>query len=116
MNAEQHLHFPPFHLDVINQRLWREEQEIPLRQKTFAVLCYLVEHPDQLVTKEALLDALWPETYVSDTVLTVCIRELRRALSDDKKTPRFIATVHGRGYRFIAPLSTATPPVSGFRF
>src|SRR6202162_5847497 len=106
MNSESQLLFPPFRLDPVNQRLWRDAQEIPLRQKTFAVLCYLVEHPDELVTKEALLDALWPETYVSDTVLTVCIRELLRALGDERKTPRFIATVHGRGYRFLPTVTT----------
>ncbi len=107
MNVAAQLFFPPFRLDPVNQRLWREGNEIPLRQKTFAVLRYLVEHPDQLATKEALLDAVWPETYVSDVVLTVCIRELRRALGDERKTPRFIATVHGRGYRFIAAVSAA---------
>src|SRR5215813_4195546 len=116
MNSGSHLLFPPFRLDLANQRLWREAQEIPLRQKTFAVLRHLAEHPDQLVTKEALLDAIWPETYVSDVVLTVCIRELRRALGDERKTPRFIATVHGRGYRFIAPFTTAAHPIQGSKF
>jgi DNA-binding winged helix-turn-helix (wHTH) protein/predicted ATPase len=106
MNSASQLLFPPFCLDLANQRLWRDAQEIPLRRKTFAVLRYLVEHPDQLVTKAALLDAVWPETYVSEVVLTVCIRELRRALGDERKTPRFIATVHGLGYRF---LPTNTP-------
>ncbi len=114
MNSESHLLFSPFRLDPLNQRLWRDAQEIPLRQKTFAVLRYLVEHPDQLVTKEALLDTLWPETYVSDVVLTVCIRELRRALGDERKTPRFIATVHGRGYRFLPTVTTQ--PVQSPKF
>jgi DNA-binding winged helix-turn-helix (wHTH) protein len=59
--------FPPFRLDPVNERLWREMQEIPLRPKTFALLRYLVEHPDQLVTKEELLSAVWPETYMSGT-------------------------------------------------
>jgi DNA-binding winged helix-turn-helix (wHTH) protein len=109
MRPEHQLCFPPFRLDLVNERLWREAQEIPLRKKTFAVLRYLVEHPDQLVTKEALLDAVWAGTYVSDVAPGVCIRELRRVLGDDRQTPRFIVTVHRRGYRFIAPLSTASP-------
>jgi len=92
MNTERHLLFPPFRLDPVNQRLWREGQEIPLRQKTFAVLRYLLEHPDQPVTKAALLDALWPGVYVNDIAPGVCIQELRRALGDERKTPRFIAT------------------------
>lgn len=118
MKPEHQLCFPPFRLDLVNERLWRDGQEIPLRQKTFAVLRYLVEHPDQLVTKEALLGAVWAETYVSDIAPGVCIQELRRALGDDRKTPQFIVTVHRRGYRFIAPLSTVQPvrsPESGVK-
>jgi len=112
MKSEHQLCFSPFRLDLVNERLWREAQEIPLRQKTFAVLRYLVEHPDQLVTKEALLEAVWAGTYVSDVAPGVCIKELRRALGDDRKTPQFIVTVHRRGYRFIAPLSTTQPVAS----
>jgi AAA ATPase domain/Transcriptional regulatory protein, C terminal len=67
---------------------------------------YLVAHPGQLLTKAALLEALWPETMVSEIVLSVCIRELRQVLGDDAKAPRFIETVHRRGYRFIGHLPT----------
>src|SRR5262249_7591645 len=66
-------------------------------------------HAGQLVTKDALWQAVWPDVTVSDAVLTVCVREIRQALGDDAKTPRFIETVHRRGFRFIAPLSTAPP-------
>lgn len=102
--------FPPFRIDIANERLWLDSQEIPLRPKTFAVLRYLVEHAAQLVTKGQLLDALWPGSYVTDSALKSCVRELRRALRDEVKAPRFIETAHRRGYRFIAPLSP-TPPV-----
>jgi len=54
------LRFPPFRLDPSNERLWDETHEIPLRRKTFAVLRYLMEHPKQLVTKEEMMDAVWP--------------------------------------------------------
>ena len=74
----------------------------PLRGKTFAVLYCLLEHPGQLVSKEALFNAVWPETYVSDVVLMGCIHQLRKALGDNTQKPRFIETVHRRGYRFIA--------------
>ena len=96
------IEFPPFHLDVANEQLWRGPEQIHLRPKTFAALRYLVEHAEQLVTKETLFKLLWPGTYVSDSVLMVCIRELRKALGDEARAPRFIETVHGRGYRFIA--------------
>ncbi|MBI3244917.1 MAG: AAA family ATPase [Deltaproteobacteria bacterium] len=107
-----HFLFPPFRLDALNEQLWHGTEEISLRRKTFAVLRYLVEHPGHLVTKEHLLEAVWPGTYVSESLPTTCIRELRKALGDEAKTPRFIQTVHGRGYRFIAPLTASQLPPS----
>ena len=104
--AKQHL-FASFRLDPINEQLWSGEKEISLRRKTFEVLRYLVENPAQLVTKTALLDALWPQVIVTDSMPTICVGELRRALGDDVRSPRFIETVHGRGYRFIANVTTA---------
>jgi len=105
------LFFPPFRLDPVNERLWRAEHEIPLRPKTFAVLRYLVEHPEQLVTKEALLNAVWSETVVSDVVPMGCIRDLRKVLGDDARAPQFIQTVHRRGYRFIAKVGNGQSSV-----
>lgn len=97
--------FDPFRLDTINERLWRGAQAISLTPKAFAVLHNLLKHPGRLVTKEELLDAVWPETCVTDAVLKVCIREIRKALGDDPQAPRFIETVHRRGYRFIGKIS-----------
>src|SRR5262245_62165431 len=94
--------FPPFRLDVVNQRLWRGGQALDLRPKTFAVLHYLLERGGRLVTKTELLGAVWRETFVGDAVLKNCIRELRALLGDDSQTPLYLATVHRRGYRFIA--------------
>ena len=99
--------FPPFRLDLGNECLWHGTQSIALKPKDFAVLQCLVDQPGQLVTKQELLDSVWSGTTVSDGVLKVCIRRLRRALGDAATQPRFIETVHRRGYRFIAPLSSA---------
>jgi DNA-binding winged helix-turn-helix (wHTH) protein/tetratricopeptide (TPR) repeat protein len=99
--------FDSFRVDLRDERLWRGEEVIHLTHKAFAVLRYLLQHPAQLVPKEALLDAVWPETYVSDAALTVCIRELRQGLGDDARAPQFIETVRGRGYRFLAPVTVA---------
>ena len=94
--------FDPFSLDLVNECLWRGSQAIKLRPKAFALLHYLLEHSGQLVTKEQLLNAVWPETFVTDAVLKVTIRQLRNALDDDPNSPQFIETAHRRGYRFIA--------------
>jgi DNA-binding winged helix-turn-helix (wHTH) protein len=102
--------FGPFQLDLRDERLWRGRGVIHVHPKTLAVLRALVAQPGQLMTKEALFSAVWPETVVSDAVLTVAIRELRRALGDQARRPQFIETVYGRGYRFIAPVNTLTAP------
>jgi DNA-binding winged helix-turn-helix (wHTH) protein len=81
-------------------------------QKRLRCCACLVRQAGHLVTKEALLAAVWPETVVSESVITVAIRQLRRVLGDATRTPRFIATVHGRGYRFIAPVSAPASPRS----
>jgi DNA-binding winged helix-turn-helix (wHTH) protein/tetratricopeptide (TPR) repeat protein len=97
--------FPPFRLDASNAQLWRGAEQVHLRPKTFDVLRKLVENPGQLLTKAALLDAVWPRVSVSDSMPTISVRELRTALGDNAQTPRFIETVHGRGYRFIAEVT-----------
>ena len=80
-----------------------------LRPKSSAVLLYLAEHPNRLVTREELLRDVWPDTTVSPTVLRVCIREIRVALGEE--ADRFLTTVPRRGYRFtIDPADTGTTP------
>src|SRR5262245_65699735 len=95
-------------LDTVNERLLRADVVIPLRPKTFGVLRYLLEHAGQLVRKSDLLDAVWPDTAVGEAVLKGCIRELRAALGDDAKVPRFVVTAHRRGYQITARGSTST--------
>ncbi|WP_089720745.1 AAA family ATPase [Candidatus Entotheonella palauensis] len=100
-------YFESFRLDLDGGCLWRDTEMIPLRPKTFAVLVYLVDHAGQLVSKQDLLDAVWPQISVGDSVLKACLHEIRQALGDTAKSQQFIRTVHRRGYRFIAPVSTA---------
>jgi predicted ATPase/DNA-binding winged helix-turn-helix (wHTH) protein len=111
MKQDRQILFPPFRLDVINRRLYRGQQELALRPKTLAVLIYLLERPGRLVTKNELLDAVWTETSVSDAVLKVSIREIREALGDDQKQPKFIATAQRVGYRFIGEVATNNIPL-----
>src|SRR5690348_3502698 len=105
--------FGEFRFDPANECLWRGSEAIPLRPKAFAVLKYLVDHAGQLVLKQALIDAVWSDTFVGDAVLKDSIRQLRDALGDDAATPRYIETAHRRGYRFIAsPTPSPTRPTA----
>src|SRR5215471_17560103 len=101
MTTPDGVYFFPFHFDSQSGRLWCEGEERLLRPKSAAVLHYLVQHAGQVVSKNELLAAVWPDVIVSETVLAVCVNELRQALGDDPQQPRFIETVHRRGYRFI---------------
>ena len=111
--ASPQWHFDGFCLDPARACLWRRDQAIALTPKAFDVLHYLVTHPDRLVSKDTLLDAVWPETAVSDAVVRIAISELRRALGDTVQAPRFIVTVPRRGYRFVAPVVEHTEAVAG---
>jgi pimeloyl-ACP methyl ester carboxylesterase/DNA-binding winged helix-turn-helix (wHTH) protein len=107
------LQFGPFRLDPVEKRLWRDEDVVPLGPKAFELLQYLVEHPNQVLTREHLLDALWPGTYVDDHALSVQIRDIRKALSDNTQHPQYIETRHRLGYSFKAPVTMAPAAAVG---
>jgi predicted ATPase len=100
--------FDVFRLDTSNECLWRDNTQISLPPKPFAVLRYLAENPGRLITHDELLDALWPETYVQPQVLRTYVLELRKLLGDDATRPRFIQTLPKRGYCFVAPITEST--------
>jgi DNA-binding winged helix-turn-helix (wHTH) protein/tetratricopeptide (TPR) repeat protein len=113
---EKKIVFPPFWLDPANEQLWMGLESVPLNRKPYAVLHFLAQRPGRLVTKDELLDGVWPETHVAEGVLKVAVAEIRKALNDVSRSPRFIETVHRRGYRFIGTIeseeSEAAPPSS----
>lgn len=109
MQAARDISFGPFRFDLADECLWRGTQAISLRPKAFAVLKLLVEHPGRLVTKQQVLDVVWPDTFIGDAVLKDNIRQLREALDDNARSPRYIETAHRRGYRFIGELSELLP-------
>jgi pimeloyl-ACP methyl ester carboxylesterase/class 3 adenylate cyclase len=100
--------FGEFRLDPPNARLRRGSDVVPLTPKAFSVLEHLVAHAGRLVTKDEFMDTVWPGVFVGDAALKVCIREIRQALGDEHKTPRYVETVHRRGYRFVAPVTVLT--------
>lgn len=105
MHAPNEISFGKFRLDLINECLWQGTRAISLRPKAFAVLKLLVESPGILVTKQQVLDRVWPGIFVGDAVLKDSIRQLREALKDDAGSPVYIETAHRRGYRFIGKIS-----------
>lgn len=106
----QTLAFGGCRLDLGNESLWRDDERIPLRPKTFAVLRYLVTNSRRLVTKEELLDSVWHNVVVDEELLRGYVRELRHLLGDDVTAPKFIETVARRGYRFIIEVRAEEMP------
>jgi DNA-binding winged helix-turn-helix (wHTH) protein/tetratricopeptide (TPR) repeat protein len=96
-------------LDRERYELRRAGRIVKIEKKVFDVLAYLLDRCERVVTKQELLDALWPGEAVSESVLPRCIAAARRALGDDRAAPRAIQTVHGRGYRFIAAVREGHP-------
>src|SRR5262245_51106787 len=86
--------FGDFKFDPLNQCVWRGTIKVNLTPKSFAVFDYLLANRSRLVTKEELLEQVWADSYVTDAVLKVCVREIRKALGDDPGSPRYIETLH----------------------
>src|SRR5438309_3486437 len=105
--------FEDYTLDTRRYELRRAGDLVPLDRQVFEVLAYLLAHPDQVVTRQELFTHLWPERFVSDAALERCITVARRAIGDNGREQRWIKTVHGRGYRFVA--AVATRPDAGPR-
>ncbi|MGE0827127.1 MAG: tetratricopeptide repeat protein [Candidatus Binatia bacterium] len=104
------LRFGPYQLDAKNEQFWRDGQPVRLTPKAFQVLSYLTERPGQLVTKEELFRVVWADTVVGDAALTMCIQEIRKALQDNAREPRYLETVHRRGFRFIGTVVSSQKP------
>jgi DNA-binding response OmpR family regulator len=95
------LSFPPFRLDLVEERLWKGTRELPLRRKPFAILRYLTLRPRRLVTRSEIVETVWGgRTAMSDSLLRTHIHYLRQAMGES-----IIETVFGRGYRFMATVN-----------
>ena len=122
------IQFDDIRVEPRNFKVFKAGAALALEPKTFLLLTYLIENRDRLVDKQELLDAIWKDVAVTENSLTREIGKLRRALGDDPKAPRYIETIHTRGYRFIAAVRTfddspeeqtpalfPSPPASCFR-
>lgn len=102
--------FEDCELDTDAFEFRRAGEAVPLQPQVFEVLAHLVGHSDRLVTKEELLDEIWGDRFVSESALTSRLKAARRAIGDDGQEQRLIRTVHGRGYRFVAPVVELDAP------
>src|SRR5919112_715312 len=93
--------------DRQSRLLWRDGNEIALPPRVLGVLELLIDRAGQVVARQDLLNGVWKDAFVTDTSLAEAVSYLRQALGDDPQTPRYIQTVHRRGYRFLAPIVAA---------
>jgi eukaryotic-like serine/threonine-protein kinase len=98
--TRQRYEFGPFRVDPEKELLLRDNEAIPLNPKAFQVLLVLIRHKQELVTKDELLKAVWPDTFVEETNLSRNIFLLRKALGESPQDHQYVVTVPGRGYRF----------------
>src|SRR5215469_13434755 len=99
--------FGKFTLDIVRGCVLKAGEEIKLRPKVYETLKYLVEHPGRLIGKQELIEAVWPDAFVTDDSVVQCTLELRRALADHDQ--QLLKTVPRRGYIFN-PLIADTAP------
>jgi serine/threonine-protein kinase len=107
--ARRTITFEGFRFDFADRTLSRADGEVPLPPRAVGILTYLLERPGRIVAKHELMDAVWKEAHVSETSLTEAVGLLRQIFGDDPQHPRFIQTVHRRGYRFVAPIAVEAP-------
>jgi DNA-binding winged helix-turn-helix (wHTH) protein/predicted ATPase len=105
--------FDEYELDLQRYELRYAGKRVKLEPQVFNVLVYLIQQHDRVVTKEELLEQLWPGRFVSEASLTSRLMAARRAIGDRGREQRLIQTVHGRGYRFIAPVEERSTEAAG---
>ena len=94
--------FGDYRLDTQRYELGCRDERIKLRPKVFEVLVYLIRHRQRIVSKDELLEQLWPGQFIEDGSLNACLMAVRQAVGDSGQIQRHIQTLHGRGYRFVA--------------
>jgi len=94
--------FGPFRLDLRRRQLFRDEEIVALTPKAFDLLQVLVTHADRVLEKDELMKRIWPDSFVGEDSLTQNVAVLRKVLGDASDSPKYIATIHKHGYRFVA--------------
>src|ERR1700761_9194853 len=102
--------FGPFLLHAEKRLLLEGKKPVRLGNRSFDILVCLIQRAGEVVGKEELMARAWPQTFVEEANLKIQISALRRALGDGQDGNRYIVTVVGRGYNFVAPLRIDEPP------
>lgn len=102
--------FGDFELEPASYELRRGGEATRIEPRVFELLVYLIEERDRVVPKSELLDRVWKDQFVGDSVLSRAVYEARRCLGETSQEPRYLQTVHGRGYRFIGEVDVGEPP------
>ncbi len=123
--------FDTFVLDTAVRELSDDGTSVPIEPKVFELLVHLVENRDRAVSKGELITSIWEGRFISEAAMSSAVRSVRRALGDDGKSQRYVKTVHGHGFRFVAPVveagmvgeaasagieDTSAPPAQDIRF
>lgn len=101
--------FADFELDRGRRRLTKDGHPLTLNAKAFDLLVFLTDNPGRIVSKEEILDSIWKDQFVEESNLAVQVSAIRKALGDSASEPRFLATIPGTGYQFIAEISKSSP-------
>lgn len=109
-STREELRFGKYRLLGPHGPLWAAGEVVELPRKPLALLWMLASRAGEVVTKDEMLAEVWPRVVVSEGAISASLRDLRRALGDDARSPRFIATAHGIGYRFIAEITNGPAP------
>lgn len=109
----QRLRIGDWSVEPASGTIRRGDDAIRLEPKVMQVLTHLAATPGEVASKESIIDSVWADTYVGEAALSRCISELRRALGDDARAPRYIETLPKRGYRLVAPVSAAATLAPG---
>lgn len=105
LSGQRSVRFSVFEVNLARRELYKHGTRVQLQRQPFEILCLLLKQPGKIVSREELRERLWPDhTFVEyEDSLNTAVRKLRSALADSSDTPRYIETISGQGYRFIAP-------------
>ena len=97
-----HIAFAEFELDRAHRKLLRDGQPVAMYAKTFDLLEFLIANNGSIVSKDQILESVWPDQFVEESNLSVQVSALRKALGEKADDPRFLVTIPGKGYKFVA--------------